>query len=108
MVVTEVKRALLRQVQPSGILFVQNIHDLADLLIKINLLIDSQLTQMFLTELVKNREDSRGDRRSGVEVFILDSSVDARICRLLYGFIHREQPSERIRDIGAGFIQAHS
>ena len=43
-----------------------------------------------------------------VEIPILDGSVDARICCLLYGFVYREQPSERIGNIGAGFIQAHS
>ena len=108
MIVAEVKRTLLRQAQSSWIGFTKNILDFTNLLVIIRLQTFIQLAQVLLAQIAENRKD-RGRCCSGrVEIPILDGGVDARICCLLYGFVYREQPSERIGNIGAGFIQAHS
>lgn len=107
MIVTKVKGPLLRQRQPGGKLFAQDIFERANLLVIVDSLGCAELAQMFLIEIVQHGKNTRGHRRSGAEILILDRCVDAGICGLLHGLVDREQAAQRIGRVGAGFVETH-
>ena len=88
MVIAQIERALLRQRKTNRIAFTQNGLQLTDLPVKGNAYPCVHFTKMLLAKIVQNGEDHCRGGCGGIEILVLDGSVDAGICFLLHGFIY--------------------
>ena len=108
MVVADGEFTLIRQAEPGGeTAFRQLRHQRGDLLIVVGGKAVIQLLQMLLAQPQQGGKGHARCSTGGVEIPVFDGGVDAGICSLLHGLQHREQPPQKIGNIG-GFVQAHS
>ena len=108
MVVADGEFTLIRQTEPGRETALRQLcHQFGDLLIVVGGKAVIQLAQMLLAQPQQGGEGHTRRGAGGVEIPVLDGSVDAGVGSFLHSLQHREQPSQKIGDIG-GFVQAHS